>query len=172
MSSPLSTPSTHAIVMRVSVIEHMREFYERTGVAPVHSLGNIPESRHQARHHFGSWSAAVKAAGIPSKERGLKEVKCTQCGIKLIRRLSQLRKSQNPFCTASCTAKYYKTGVKLSDEAKKRMMVSRRNTDKRTQICSVCYSIHSLPRRETCSPQCLKVLLQVNAIKRRNIVHV
>lgn len=70
---------------------------------------------------YGDWKSILEEANLPSYYNEPKEVECTACNIKFIKRIAQIKRtgSGNHFCSKSCSAKYNNSRREMTEEHKK-----------------------------------------------------
>ena len=94
------------------IIKNLKEFKQKFGRSPTGKMWNekgfSPHSRTVGRK-FGSWSKALKKAGLDLNQsipQSSKTCSCSQCDSEFQRQVSQIKKSEDLFCSQSCAATY------------------------------------------------------------------
>lgn len=84
-----------------------------------------------------------------SKQRGVSGV-CKTCGVKFVRRKSQIEPSRNLFCSHTCSARY------TNQHRVTRLMVAKRIRKNTKPICAnlSCGKQIGIDNKQFCSPQC------------------
>ena len=114
--------------------------YQETGEIPK-STTKYPEfSIHAVSLTFGSWSKALRAAGIPLRVQPSKEVECDTCGIMVMKSASAIRRTKNHFCSSVCADRFKTRPIEYYSKA-----------------CLECNKIFTHHRRKTCSDECLSL---------------
>lgn len=56
---------------------------------------------------FGTWYNALTKANIPPNLNPPQIINCKQCNKEIVKEINQIKKSNNSFCSRSCSAIYY-----------------------------------------------------------------
>jgi hypothetical protein len=88
------------------IINHLKKYYKENNTIPSSKSNDYPFSSKTVQNKFGSWSAALLNAEIPLRINKPIEVICTNCDKIYIKRLCQIKKCNNNFCSRSCSASY------------------------------------------------------------------
>jgi len=100
----------------------VNDFYKFTGKSPGwKDLPHLPFSKNQVIKNFGSWSNLLDTAGLPLNRYKSKTLKCVLCKSEFVRQVKEIRKAKKSFCSSACSASYYTTGRKHSEETKRKI---------------------------------------------------
>ena len=73
-------------------------------------LNNFSISKRQLLKYFDTYTDALLSAGLQPKadrrDQGVIETNCKQCSTIIVKNKSELKKSENAFCSRSCSATY------------------------------------------------------------------
>lgn len=97
-------------------------FYKLTGVSPGWKhLPHLPFSKKRVVELFGCWNELLRTAGVPLNRYDISEIKCYLCKKKVQRQVKEIRKAKRHFCSSACSASYYTTGRKHTEETKRKI---------------------------------------------------
>lgn len=144
------------------IINYLKNYYKINQISPK-SRDNIhPFSRTTVKNKFGSWNQALIEANIPLNKNKPKELHCNNCNLLFKKQVGQIKKTNNDFCSHSCSATYHNTNKKLSEYTKnkisKRLILFNSKKIKLKKTCIICPNKVLNNKRKTCSKQCLKIL--------------
>jgi hypothetical protein len=100
-------------------------FYKLTGKSPcLKHLAHLPFSKNRVMKLFGTWNNMLKISGLKLNRNKISEITCFLCKKKVARQVKEIRKSKRSFCSSECSASYYTTGRKHSEETKRKISES------------------------------------------------
>ena len=101
------------------------DFHKLTGRSPcLKHLAHLPFSKNRVIKLFGTWNNMLKICNLPLNRNKISEISCFLCKKKVARQVKEIRKSKRSFCSSECSASYYTTGRKHSEETKKKISES------------------------------------------------
>lgn len=104
---------------KIQIIKQLKKYYKKYNKSPISTnLTKFTFTRRQVVYMFGSWNKALLAAKIPLNRNKPKLVQCYLCNKVLLRQVKDLKKSDKCFCSSACSASYYTTGRKHTEETK------------------------------------------------------
>jgi very-short-patch-repair endonuclease len=151
-------------------IFNLQLYYETTGLKPVMSLPihALGVSTYEIREAFGTWKAALQAAGLARESRTL-QLTCDTCNKPFIREFAAVGANRN-FCSQRCSGLYTRSRTH-TQETKMKQSSSLRAFNKAypknrqdgrdsvtkmytTTCCGCLNTFTSRTPRTTCSEQC------------------
>lgn len=144
------------------IIKYLSSYYIEKNKIPKSKERIHPFCGESVKNIFGSWNNALDAAKIPKKRNSTQLVNCNQCDKKFYKQLSQIKKTNNNFCTKSCAAKFNNKTRTLSEESKNKI----RKKLQKSKKCIKCENIIIGSSRKTCSKECLNEFYTSTAYKR------
>lgn len=159
----MSTKSAKSESMKQSIKEYLITYYNTHKEPPKAKNSDMPWSDKTVNKYFGSWAEALTACDIPLRVNKPLTIPCDQCGKSFKKKYSQYKKSNNHFCSNSCSASYSNSRRVISDETKQKLS----NFNKlnaivlpRSRYCTVCSAEFILKvgrdQRTICSDICRK----------------
>ncbi len=107
------------------IIWYLKEYYKLFKKAPVSTdLTWFPFNRKYVLKYFISWNVALQIANIPLNRNKPKELICKKCNNVFLRQIKEIKKSNNQFCSQSCSASFYTLGRKHTNETKRKISES------------------------------------------------
>jgi len=94
------------------ILTYFKEYYIKHNVSPKAKDKNNPFCNKVVARHFGNWSQALLAAGLPLHKNKKVYVTCKNCLIVFLKSYNETKRYTNNYCTRSCAAIYnnkYKT---------------------------------------------------------------
>lgn len=145
------------------IIDYLKDYYKKYNKTPISRDKQHPFSNKTVYNKFGGWNNALIEANVPLNLNKPKEVICNQCNKKFTKLYNQINKSNNHFCSRSCSAIYNNKIIDrtLSENSKNKI----REKLQKIHSCIVCKSIIKGGRRKTCSEQCMTQILKINGKK-------
>lgn len=101
----------------------VNDFYKLTGESPgLKHIPHLPFSKKHAIDTFGTWNNMLNTANVPLNRNPLiKNLKCKMCKKTFDRQHKEIKKAKFSFCDSACSAKFYTTGRKHSEETKRKI---------------------------------------------------
>lgn len=165
------------MVSKEIIINYLKEYYQKTNEIPKARDKTHPFSSGSVTNYFGSWANALTESGIPLRMNPPQLVLCKKCNKEFKKLYKEIIKSNNHFCSNSCSASYNNTHRIITDEHKKHISDSLKkfneshksmnnllNSDiskikvKKVKLCVICNIDITELKRKTCSLECLKKL--------------
>ena len=137
---------------------------------------NLPYSYRNIQKIFGSWSDFIfEVTGVRPVKKKPQSVKCKKCSKIFIKHYSQIKKSENHFCSRSCSATFFnraKIGKNVhSEETKQKIRKSLIDWNNQFTkiifidkgICVICkkefeYEVKNNKVKRCCSVECGSIL--------------
>lgn len=167
-------------VSKELITKTLVQVYQDSGEIPKYTAKYDSFSASTVRNKFGSWAAALTAAGIPLRMKPSISIDCQSCGAAFLKQQSQISKYSNHFCSHSCSAKHSNTNRVDSDATKLKKSTSLKKYNKanpgcnrihaddqveivngrrlhiKDVVCIVCKIGFKSATRKLCSDACLK----------------
>ena len=104
----------------------VNEFYKLTNQSPgLKHIPHLPFSKKRVMDVFGTWNNMLEKAQVPlNRNPMIKNIKCKMCKKVFDRQHKEIKKSKFSFCDSACSAKYWTTGRKHSEETKRKISES------------------------------------------------
>ncbi len=151
------------------IIDYFKDYYKQHLKSPT-ILGIHPFKYLHVKKLFKSWNNALSEAGIPLNRHEIIITECKQCGDIVNKQHKEIIKSNNDFCSHSCSATYNNKGRKMSNETKekirKKLQVIRYTNCK---ICKIEFRYFKR-KKMTCSDRCLSELKRKINLKKKIII--
>lgn len=148
------------------IIEYLKNYYNENNDIPKSTDKNHPFTKSRVENLFGGWNNALTESSIPLRINPKQLIICKNCNKEFKKLKNQIIKSENHFCSQSCSATYNnskrvltnETKQKISDKLKK-TIIDKEKIEKeiKYKICIVCNKEHNL-QRKTCSDMCFNIL--------------
>ena len=107
------------------ITKFVYDMYKSTGKAPrIKDAKEMPFSKNLVNKHFKTWNNMLTCAGVPLNRSKISEIKCFLCSKIVPRQVKEIRKAKRHFCDSACSARYYTTGRKHSEETKNKISES------------------------------------------------
>lgn len=107
------------------IADFTRAYYQLNGVSPkLKDVPKLPFSKKQVISLFGKWNTMLMFARVPLNRHPTQSLVCPQCGDQFVRQVKEIRKTLKQFCGSACSAKFYTTGRKHSEETKAKISAS------------------------------------------------
>lgn len=153
---------------RQEIINYITNYFKEHNKSPI--LNDChPFKYYHINKYFGTWNNALKEAYLPLNRNQSLLVECKFCQNAFIKQIKEIYKSENDFCSHSCSAKYNNKGRKMSEETKekirKKLQIIRCTT---CEICSV-EIYYRKRKKKTCGDKCLSELKKL-IYKRKKII--
>lgn len=152
------------------IISYFKEYYKVNHKSPIIIDNNHPFKYTQVKKLFKTWNNALSEAGLPLNRHEIIITECKQCGEIINKQHKEIIKSNNDFCSHSCSAIFNNTGRKMSNETKekirKKLQVIRYTNCK---ICKIEFRYYKR-KKMTCSDRCLSELKKKINLKKRIII--
>jgi len=142
-------------ITKAMVIIAIQQEYTETGEPPKSTTFIF--SRNLVAKRFGSWNAALQAAGVPLRRNKPIIMNCQQCNASMSKSMSQVKRTHNHFCSHECSAIYSNQRRYISDaQRENHRFAAKQRYDARfhTKPCMVCQKIFTHKKRKTCSDRC------------------
>lgn len=103
----------------------VKDFYKITNTSPgLKHIPHLPFSKKRVMDVFGTWNNMLNCAEVPLNRNPIKTLKCKVCKTEFVRQHKEIKKSKYSFCNSACSAKFWTTGRKHSEETKKKISES------------------------------------------------
>lgn len=146
------------------IIDYLSNYYLVNNEIPKSRERIHPFCGESVKNIFGSWNNALDAANVPKRSHSPQLVNCNYCYKDFYKQICQIKKSNNNFCSKSCSAKFNNKIIDrtLSEESKNKI----REKLQKSKKCVNCENIICGSRRKTCSKECLEKFLAISAHSR------
>lgn len=158
------------IINKENIINYIKEYYKKNLKSPRIDHNIHPFNYYQIKKIFNSWNNALIEANIPLNRNKNYIIECKVCKTIFNKQFKEIVKSNNDFCSHSCSATYNNTGRKMSEATKEKIR-------KKLQIirytkCVICDKEFSYRKRKnlTCGNKCLGDLKKLNNKKKKGII--
>lgn len=141
------------------IINYLKDYYINNKSVPKSRDKSHPFCRNSVKNIFGSWNDALDASNIPRRMNKSQEVICNQCNKKFIKIFNQIKKSNNHFCSRSCSAKYNNSIRIRTEEINNKVRIALQKSHK----CILCENMIKGGKRKTCSEKCMKQIHKLNS---------
>lgn len=88
------------------ILVYFKDYYIRHNVSPKANDKSNPFCNKVVTRHFGNWSQALLAAGLPLHKNKKVYVTCKNCNIVFLKLYNEAKRYTNNYCTRSCAAIY------------------------------------------------------------------
>ena len=88
------------------ILTYFKEYYVKHNVSPKAKDKSNPFCNKVVARHFGDWSRALLAAGLPLYKNKKVYVTCKNCSIVFLKSYNEAKRYGNNYCTRSCAAIY------------------------------------------------------------------
>lgn len=146
-----------AKITKEYIIELLSKHYQETGKTP--RSKDISVNVKTVASRFGSWNDALIAAGLQVNKEPPQQVNCETCGTPFMKHICEIRKSNNHFCSQSCSATYNNQRRERTEEYKEKVRDSLskyRSENKIIRNCIECGAVNNRYSSDYCSKQCYK----------------
>lgn len=140
------------------ILEYLKDYYITNKKTPISTDKNHPFSYKTVSNNFGSWGEALVIANIPLNINKSQKIKCKQCDKLFTKLFNKIKKSENHFCSRSCSAKYNNSNRIRSEETNNKTRLALQKSHK----CILCENIIKGGKRKTCSIKCMKQIKIIN----------
>ncbi len=107
------------------IIIAVQQFYDLNGVSPrIKDVHRLPFSKKLVITLFGKWSTMLQMANLPLNRYPRQNLTCANCGKRFTKQVKEMRKSLRHFCRSACSAQFYTTGRKHTEETKAKISES------------------------------------------------
>lgn len=100
------------------IIKYLQDYYKKHNKTPKSTDKIYPFSDKTVYNKFGGWNKALIKANIPLYRNKPQKVICKQCKKEFVKLSKEIKKSNNHFCSRSCSGTYTnqhrKTGNRIS----------------------------------------------------------
>jgi len=147
---------------RENIIKYIQQYYKNMHKSPIMLDKKHPFRYHHIKKYFGTWNNALRESGIPLNRNDIILTECKLCNKEFNKQFKEIVKSNNDFCSHSCSAKYNNKGRKMSSETKEK--IRQKLMIIRYTNCVICDKEFSFRKRKpmTCGEKCLSDLKKRN----------
>ena len=156
-------------ITKENIIIYIKNYYKSNLKSPTMN-DNHPFKYYHIKKYFNTWNTALKESGIPLNRHNTVLTECKKCNKSFYKQFKEILKSNNDFCSHSCSAKFNNKGRKMSEKTKQKIRLKLQII--RYTKCEICSKeiIYTKRKKKTCGEKCLADLKRLNYKKKAGII--